>query len=134
MTTNNHRTGNKKMKTRICSLHLIIYIGIILFSTSCENEIPYTPAHSEPQLIMNALLDAGEPENYVYLNLSGTHGLSHVEEATVNLYVNGKLVEKAEELPPLKPIGSLDMVYDPNAPLNNLPEIAKRKNSASLPL
>lgn len=87
------------MKTRICSLHLIIYIGIILFSTSCENEIPYTPAHSEPQLIMNALLDAGEAENYVYLNLSGTHGLSHVEEATVNLYVNGKLVEKAEELP-----------------------------------
>ena len=115
------------MKTRICSLHLIIYIGIILFSTSCENEIPYTPAQSEPQLIMNALLDAGEAENYVYLNLSGTHGLSHVEEATVNLYVNGKLVEKAEELPPLKPIGSLDMVYDPNAPLNNLPEIAKRK-------
>ena len=55
---------------------------------------------------MNALLDAGEPENYVYLNLSGTHGLSHVEEATVNLYINGKLVEKAEELPPLKPIGS----------------------------
>lgn len=108
-------------------MHLIIYIGIILFSTSCENEIPYTPAHSEPQLIMNALLDAGEPENYVYLNLSGTHGLSHVEEATVNLYVNGKLVEKAEELPPLKPIGSLDVVYDPNAPLNNLPEIAKRK-------
>ena len=39
-------------------MHLIIYIGIILFSTSCENEIPYTPAHSEPQLIMNALLDA----------------------------------------------------------------------------
>lgn len=119
------------MKTRICFLYLIIYIGIILFSTSCENEIPYTPAHSEPQLIMNALLDAGETENYVYLNLSGIHGLSHVEEATVNLYVNGQLIEKAEELPPLKPIGSLDMVYDPNAPLNNLPEIAKRKNSAS---
>lgn len=127
MITNNHRTGNKKMKTRICFLYLIIHIGIILFSTSCENEIPYTPAHSEPQLIMNALLDAGETENYVYLNLSGIHGLSHVEEATVNLYVNGQLIEKAEELPPLKPIGSLDMVYDPNAPLNNLPEIAKRK-------
>lgn len=106
---------------------LTLYAGISVLFSACEHEIPYTPAHSEPQLIMNALLDAGEPENYVYLNLSGMYGLSHVEEATVNLYVNGKLAEKAEELPPLKPIGSLDMVYDPNAPLNNLPEIAKRK-------
>lgn len=81
-------------------MHLIIYIGIILFSTSCENEIPYTPAHSEPQLIMNALLDAGEPENYVYLNLSGTHGLSHVEEATVNLYVNGEACRKGGRTSP----------------------------------
>lgn len=115
------------MKTRTFSLYLIIYISITFFSTACENEIPYTPANSQPQLIMNALLDAGEPKNYVYLSLSGMHGISHVEEATVNLYINGQLAEKAEELPPLKPIGSLDMVYDPNAPLNNLPEIAKRK-------
>jgi len=115
------------MKTRFSPLHLIIYISITFFYTSCENEIPYTPANSEPQLIMNALLDAGEPENYVYLSLSGIHGISHVKEATVNLYINGQLAEKAEELPPLKPIGSLDMVYNPDAPLNNLPEIAKRK-------
>lgn len=115
------------MKTKTFAIYLIICISTGLFTVSCENEVPYEPHYSEPQLIMNALLDAGEPENYVFLNLSGTHGISHVEEATVNLYINGQLVEKAEELPPLKPIGSLDMVYDPNAPLNNLPEIAKRK-------
>lgn len=127
MKVSNYKTGNKNMKTKIFPLYLIVYISTAFCSTSCENEIPYNPPYSEPQLIMNALLDAGEPENYVFLNLSGTYGLSHVEEATVNLYVNGQLTEKAEELPPLKPIGSLDMVYDPNAPLNNLPEIAKRK-------
>lgn len=111
------------MKTR----HFIIYISILLFSTACENEIPYTPGFSEPQLIMNALLDAGEPENYVLLSLSGVQGISHVENAVVTLYVNGQVAETPEELPPLEPIGSADMVYDPNAPLNNIPEIAKRK-------
>lgn len=115
------------MKTRRYCLHLIIYTASLLFAASCENEIPYTPANSEPQLIMNALLDAGEAENYVFLNVSGVEGLSHVENADVTLYVNGQSVETLEEMPPLKPIGSLDMVYDPNAPLNNLPEIAKRK-------
>lgn len=109
------------------AIHLIIYSILLLGTTACENEIPYTIGSGEPQLIMNALLDAGEPENYVFLNLSGTEGISHVEQASLTLYVNGQLAETAEELPPLKPIGSLDIVYDPNAPLNNLPEIAKRK-------
>lgn len=39
---------------------------------------------------MNALLDAGETENFVYLNLSGTGGIGHVDDATVTLTVNGK--------------------------------------------
>lgn len=93
--------------------------------SSCENEIPYTPGMKEPQLIMNALLDAGETENFVYLNLSGTESLGHVSDATVTLSVNGKVVETLEELPPLKPIGSLD--HDADNPLNFLPEIGKRK-------
>lgn len=120
---------NERMKNEIFmkAIHLIIYSILLLSVTACENEIPFSMSYGEPKLIMNALLDAGEPENYVFLSLSGTEGISHVEQASVTLYVNGKLTETAEELPPLKPIGSLDMVYDPNAPLNNLPEIAKRK-------
>ena len=114
------------MKTRKFFLYLIIYVGINLFA-SCENEIPYTPPYREPQLIMNALLDAGEHENFVFLSVSGIEGISHVETASLTLYINGQLAETPEELPPLKPIGSLDVVYDPDAPLNNLPEIAKRK-------
>nr|WP_186972482.1 DUF4249 domain-containing protein [Bacteroides intestinalis] len=114
------------MKTRRFFLYLIIYVGINLFA-SCENEIPYTPPYREPQLIMNALLDAGEHENFVFLSVSGIEGISHVETASLTLYINGQLAETPEELPPLKPIGSLDVVYDPDAPLNNLPEIAKRK-------
>lgn len=109
------------MKPSSIILYLIIYI---LFS-SCENEISYTPKHHEPQLIMNALLDAGEAENFVYLSLSGIANIGHVKQATVSLYINGKQAETPEELPPLKPLGSLDQ--DPNNPLNFLPEIAKRK-------
>lgn len=73
------------------AIHLIIYSILLLGTTACENEIPYTIGSGEPQLIMNALLDAGEPENYVFLNLSGTEGISHVEQASVTLYVNGQL-------------------------------------------
>lgn len=118
---------NERNEEFMKAIHLIIYSTLLLGVSACENEIPYTMGSGEPKLIMNALLDAGEPENYVYLNLSGVEGISHVEQAAVTLYVNGQLAETAEELPPLKPIGSLDMVYDPNAPLNNLPAIAKRK-------
>ena len=54
------------MKTRI-KLHLIIYIAFVGLFMACENEIPYNPGQQNPQLIMNALLNAGQTENLVYL-------------------------------------------------------------------
>ena len=61
------------MKTRM-KLHLIIYTAFIAVLSSCENEIPYNPGQKEPQLILNALLDAGQAENYAYLHpVSYTH-------------------------------------------------------------
>ena len=52
------------MKTRI-KLHLIIYIAFAGLFMACENEIPYNPGQQNPQLIMNALLNAGQTENLV---------------------------------------------------------------------
>lgn len=49
------------MKTRI-KLHLIIYIAFAGLFMACENEIPYNPGQQNPQLIMNALLNAGQTE------------------------------------------------------------------------
>lgn len=87
------------MKTRI-KLHLIIYIAIALASfASCENEIPYHPGAKEPQLIMNALLDAGETENYVYLHLSRGYSFEQFGEATLTLSVNGQ-AETVEAISP----------------------------------
>lgn len=114
------------MKTRRFFLYLIIYVGINLFA-SCENEIPYTPPYREPQLIMNALLDAGEHENFVFLSVSGIEGISHVETASLTLYINGTTCRNSRRTTSIEAYRSLDVVYDPDAPLNNLPEIAKRK-------
>lgn len=114
---------NQDMEYMVQANKLIIclvagFVQLLSF-TSCENEIPYhSPLHT-PKLVMNALLEAGVEENFVYLNLSGANQISHVDEAVVRLYVNDQVVETAEELPPLRPYG--------NAPDAELPEIAKRK-------
>lgn len=75
------------MKTRRFFLYLIIYVGINLFA-SCENEIPYTPPYREPQLIMNALLDAGEHENFVFLSVSGIERVSHMLKLPALLFTS----------------------------------------------
>lgn len=80
------------MKTKM-KLHLIIYIAIAILATACENEIPYTSKPQETKLILNALLDAGTKENNVYLHLAEGNSIGRVDEATLSLYVNGKLAE-----------------------------------------
>lgn len=114
----NQKIEYMKMDKQMVYL-LVAGIVWVLSFTSCENEIPYNPSLHVPQLVMNALLEAGEEENFVYLSLSGANNISHVDEAVVTLYVNGRAVEVAEELPPIQPFG--------NAPDTELPEIAKRK-------
>lgn len=92
------------MKTRI-KLHLIIYIAIIYIAfaglfMACENEIPYNPGQQTPQLIMNALLNAGQTENLVYLHLSEGNSIGRINEATLSLYVNDKQVESPQAISP----------------------------------
>lgn len=80
-------------------LYLIIYISIACIFTACENEIPYEPKKQKPQLIMNALLNAGEKENFVYLNLSNPQNVMHIEDAALTLYINGEKAETAQIVP-----------------------------------
>ena len=87
------------MKTRI-KLHLIIYIAIAGLFMACENEIPYNPGQQTPQLIMNALLNAGQTENLVYLHLSEGNSIGRINEATLSLYVNDKQVESPQAISP----------------------------------
>ncbi len=88
------------MKTRKTKLHLITYIVAALLLTGCENEIPYNPGNRKPLIVMNALLDAGSTENFVYLHLSEGYNIGRVNQATLSLYVNGQLTEEPQPMTP----------------------------------
>lgn len=102
------------MKTRM-KLHLIIYTAFIAALSSCENEIPYTPGQKEPQLILNALLDAGQAENYAYLHLSEGNSIGKVSQGTLSLYVNGQLAESPEAMLPKEIYDDVNAFWDKDA-------------------
>lgn len=102
------------MKTSM-KLHLIIYIAVIGLFTACENEIPYTPGQQKPLLIMNALLNAGQTENLVYLHLGEGNSIGHINEATLSLYVNGKQTESPQAISPEEHYGYMQNQLDKGA-------------------
>ena len=99
------------MKTRI-KLQLIIYIAFAGLFMACENEIPYNPGQQNPQLIMNALLNAGQTENLVYLHLSEGNSIGRINEATLSLYVNDKQVESPQAISPEEYYGNMQNQLD----------------------
>lgn len=99
------------MKTRI-KLYLIIYIAFTGLFMACENEIPYNPGEQNPQLIMNALLNAGQTENLVYLHLSEGNSIGRINEATLSLYVNDKQVESPQAISPEEYYGNMQNQLD----------------------
>lgn len=99
------------MKTKM-KLHLIIYITIVGFLTACENEIPYNPGQQDPQIIMNALLETGQAENDVYLHLGEGYSIEHLNEATLFLYINGKIAETPKAVSPEEIYGHLEGELD----------------------
>lgn len=91
------KTKKMKRSSIICT-----YMLAAVFLLGCENEIPYHPGSHKPLLIMNALLTAGEAENYVYLHLSEGNSIKPVKQATLSLYVNGQLAEEPQPVTPSK--------------------------------
>ena len=77
--------------------HTILAVLAATLLTACERELPYNVGYQEPQLVMNALLDANAEENFVHLCLSHQHETSPVSQATVTLYINDRQAEVAEE-------------------------------------
>lgn len=90
------------MKTRL----YLLYIVTIVLTTACENEIPYNSENRQPQLIMNALLDTGKKTNEVFLHLSEGNSIGRLNEATLTLFVNGRVAETPRALSPEEIIGS----------------------------
>ena len=86
------------MRTRIC--YLFILLIALLTTVSCENELPFSVKDNPPKLVMNALINADSLTNVLYLNFTGRGYATHVENAMVEVRVNGQLSESLRPLPP----------------------------------
>lgn len=85
------------MKTYISSC---LFVLMALLATSCENDLPFDFKENPPKLVMNALINADSLSNLVFLNFTGREQLGHVQEATVEVRVNGVLKESVRPLSP----------------------------------
>lgn len=73
---------------------------LLLFTalwTACTNEIGTIPNDEPKKLIINAILNAANTENAIYLNLSDYSTPDIVKDGTIRLYVNGELTETINE-------------------------------------
>ncbi len=79
--------------------HPIIYLILIMtLASSCYNEISLKDANTTPKLIMNGVINADSTNNVLYLNLSGSMQLNHIDKAIVEVYVDNQLKENASEV------------------------------------
>ena len=72
----------------------------MLMATSflaCENELPFRDKPQEPQLLMNAFLEAGKEKNEVFLHIVDGNGTTSFLEGAIIVYVNDEKTERVIE-------------------------------------
>ena len=79
------------------SLYLTALLALLL--CGCNNEIPFNLQENPPKLVINALIHAENPENYLYLSLTGQTKPTYVTDATVEVRINGQLAETVHAQP-----------------------------------
>ncbi|NDV57204.1 DUF4249 domain-containing protein [Bacteroides sp. 519] len=84
------------MKKHIVTLFLLL----LLLLTACENDIPFRSEGISPKLTMNGFINTDSPTNILYLNYTGKINIGHVDDATVEVYINNELNETAEAIIP----------------------------------
>ena len=70
----------------------LLVIMAILTTVSCENDLPLNVKGHSPKLIMNALINADSLRNTLFLNLTGKEHPGNVENAFLEIRVNGETV------------------------------------------
>lgn len=78
----------------------LIVLVIILATASCNNELPFNIKNNPPKLVMNAYINADSLNNLLFLSLTGKDSSTHVEDATVEVHINGQLKETLRPCPP----------------------------------
>lgn len=79
----------------IKQLFFLSVLCTALFS-ACENEIPFFSEPQKPQLLMNAVLEAGKEQNEVTLSIMSENKNTLVGNGSVTVFVNGEQKEIAE--------------------------------------
>lgn len=64
-----------------------------LLHTACENKIDLGLEKRSPRLIMNTFINCDSVRNYLYLSLTGPYTIGQVDDATVEVQVNGATTE-----------------------------------------
>ena len=63
---------------------------------ACENELPFRDKPQEPQLLMNAFLEAGKEKNEVFLHIVDGNGTTSFLEGAIIVYVNDEKTEETD--------------------------------------
>lgn len=66
---------------------------MLLFTQSCENEIPYNGDKNAPKLTMNAFIYIDSLTNRLYLSMTGETAIQPVGSCVVEIHVNDELKE-----------------------------------------
>lgn len=75
------------------------FIYGMLMATSflaCENELPFRDKPQEPQLLMNAFLEAGKEKNEVFLHIVDGNGTTSFLEGAIIVYINDEKTEETD--------------------------------------
>lgn len=84
---------------RLCIYQPFALLVLLLVTASCENELPFNIKDNPPKLVMNALINADNPSNVLYLTFTGKEEATYAENATVEIRVNGQLSESLRPSP-----------------------------------
>ena len=76
-------------------------IFLVSVLTSCENDIPLSIKENSPKLVINAMIDIDSEENHIYISKTGRNSVDSINDAQINIYINGELKEQLTE--PLQP-------------------------------
>ena len=76
---------------------ILFFSFILCLAVSCTNEIGPIPYDEPQKLIINAMLNAGKPENTIYLHLSDPVYPQIVRNGIIRLYINNDLTDTVTE-------------------------------------
>lgn len=76
----------------------VIYAAAAFLLASCENPLEYRPADRSDELVVNALMEAGDGPHEVHVAVSTTTRVRPVSTAAVRCFVNGTQVASSSVL------------------------------------